>query len=156
MTAFAYKLPDHDRTEAPMTRDQILQRNLDIVDAHMKGEGQDPASVMDLYTDDIVLEMPTRGITLTGKANIEANYRRMFGAMELLGFEPIDRFATEDRVVDDCRVRFKLLREGFDKAPLPIGATVELRLVHIFRLRDGLICHEIVIEGWTQIEAPSR
>lgn len=51
-----------------MTRD-LTEQNLAIVDAHMKGEGRDPSSVMSLYTDDIVLDMPTRGITLHGKAD---------------------------------------------------------------------------------------
>jgi hypothetical protein len=134
-----------------MTRD-LTEQNLTIVDAHMKGEGRDPSSVMSLYTDDIVLDMPTRGITLHGKADIEANYRRMFGAMELISMTPIERFATFDRVIDDCIARFKLVREGFDAAPYPIGSTIDLRLLHVFLMRDGKIARETVFEGWTRID----
>ncbi len=73
-----------------------IARNLAVVDAHIRDEARDPAAVMDLYTDDIVLEMPTRNLTLTGKAAIEANYRAMFGSMAEVEIVPGTRFATED------------------------------------------------------------
>lgn len=129
-----------------------IERNLAVVAAHLAAEGRDPTSVMDLYTDDIVLDMPTRGLSLVGKPAIEANYRRMFGAMDLLAMEPIDRFATETRVVDEMRARFRLVREGFDRAPVPIGSLVDLHLLHVFRMRDGKIAHEAVFEGWSLVE----
>ena len=126
----------------------IIAHNLDIVQKHMEGEAQDPASVMALYTDDIVLEAPLRGLRLTDKAAIEANYLAMFGAMSDIEIVPLDRFATETRVVDDCIVRFSLSGEGFYRAPLPVGSRVELRLVHVFQMRDGLIARETVHESW--------
>jgi hypothetical protein len=103
---------------------------------------------MALYTDDIVLEAPLRGLRLTDKAAIEANYLAMFGAMSDIEIVPLDRFATETRVVDDCIVRFSLSGEGFYRAPLPVGSRVELRLVHVFQMRDGLIARETVHEAW--------
>lgn len=126
----------------------IIAHNLDIVQKHMEGEARDPASVMALYTDDIVLESPLRGLRLTDKAAIEANYLAMFGAMSDIEIVPLDRFATETRVVDDCIVRFSLSGEGFYRAPLPVGSRVELRLVHVFQMRDGLIARETVHEAW--------
>jgi hypothetical protein len=126
----------------------IIAHNLDIVQKHMEGEAQDPASVMALYTDDIVLEAPLRGLRLTDKAAIEANYLAMFGAMSDIEIVPLDRFATETRVVDDCIVRFSLSGEGFYRAPLPVGSRVELRLLHVFQMRDGLIARETVHEAW--------
>lgn len=125
-----------------------IAHNLAIVDAHIQGEARDPASVMALYTDDIVLESPLRGMRLTGKAEIEANYLAMFGAMTDVEIVPLDRFATETRVVDDCIVRFSLTGEGFYRAPVPVGSRVELRLVHVFEMRDGLIARETVHEAW--------
>lgn len=130
----------------------VIRENLAVVEAHIRGEGRDPAAVMDLYTDDIVLEMPSRGLILTDKAAIEANYRRMFGAIDLMSLETLDRHASTDRVIDDSRARFRLVREGFDNAPLPIGSLVDLRLLHIFHMRDGRICREQVFEVWTAIE----
>ena len=128
-----------------------IARNLAVVDAHIRDEARDPSLVMDLYTDDIVLEMPTRGLTLTDKAAIEANYRAMFGSLADVEIIPGTRFATEDHVVDDCTVRFRLTGDGVRNAPLPGGSRVELRLMHLFAMRDGRIARETVYEGWRRI-----
>ena len=128
-----------------------IARNLAVVEAHIRDEARDAALVMDLYTDDIVLEMPTRGVTLTTRAEIEANYRAMFGAMAEVEITPGTRFATADHVVDDCTVRFRLAGEGVANAPLPVGSLVELRLLHLFAMRDGRIARETVYEGWRRI-----
>lgn len=126
-------------------------RNLAIVDAHVRGEARDPAQVMDLYTDDIVLEMPTRGPTFASKAAIGANDRAMFGALAEVEITHGTRFATADHVVDDRTIRFRLAGDGFANAPLPVGSRVELRLAHLFAMRDGRIARETVYEGWRWI-----
>ncbi len=131
--------------------DPAIAANLAVVDRHIREEARDPAAVMALYTDDIVLEMPSRGLRLEGKPAIEANYRRMFAAMAEVEITPLDRFATMERVVDDCIVRFHLVAEGMANAPLPIGSRVELRLLHVFEMRQGLIARETVLEGWRAI-----
>jgi hypothetical protein len=66
--------------------------------------------------------------------------------MKDVEFRNLDRFATEDRVVDDSVVTFTLLRNGF--WPLPVGGKVQMRLVHIFEMRDGKIAKEIGYEMW--------
>jgi ketosteroid isomerase-like protein len=129
----------------------IVHANLATVVAHIRGEAQDPASVMELYTDDIVLEVPSRGLRLAGRVEIEANYRRMFGAMAEVEILPMDRFATRERVVDECLVRFRITGDGFDRAPCGPGDHVELRLLHVFHMRDGLIAREVVFEGWKKL-----
>ena len=53
--------------------------------------------------------------------------------------------ATEDRVVDDSVITFEIAAEGF--MPLPLGTHCEMRLTHIFEMRDGKIAKEIGIEG---------
>ncbi len=128
-----------------------IARNLAVVEAHIRDEARDPAAVMDLYTDDIVLEMPTRGLTLVGRTAIEANYRAMFGSMADVEITPGTRFATPDHVVDDCVARFRLTGEGVANAPLPVGSLVEMRLMHLFAMRDGRIARETVYEGWRRI-----
>ena len=128
-----------------------VARNLATVDAHIRGEAADPASVLALYTPDVVLEMPTRGLRLDSHAAIEANYRRMFAAMAEVEITPIERFATADRVVDECLVRFRLTGDGVANAPCPVGSRVEMRLLHVFEMRDGLIARETVYEGWRRI-----
>ena len=133
----------------------MIEQNLATVAAHIENEARDPASVMPLYTDDIVLEIPGRGLVFEGKAAIEANYRRMFQAIENVELFPIDRFATEDRVVDDMLVHCTLTGTGMDGAPVPMGADVALRLLHVFHMRDGKIAKEIVHEQWSVRTAPS-
>lgn len=131
-----------------MTMD-ITARNLAVAEAHLRDEARDPAGVMALYTDDIVLEMPTRGIILHGKTDIEANYRRMFGSIAEVEMQTLSRFATAEHVVDDSLVRFRLTGDGFVNAPFLVGSRVELRLLHLFAMRDGKIARETVMEGWT-------
>lgn len=126
----------------------MIETNLAVVAEHIENEARDPSSVIDLYTDNPVQEFPTRGLRFTSKAEIEANYRRMFAAIADIRLEPLDRFATEDRVVDDMIVRFRLVKEGMDNCPLPIGSDVILRLVHVFHMQSGLIACEIVHENW--------
>lgn len=128
--------------------DDAVARNLAVAAEHIENEARDPASVMDLYTDDIVLEVPGRGLRFAGKAAIEANYRRMFASMVEIELEPLDRFATRERVVDDMTVRFRLVGDGMVNAPVALGTRVELRLVHVFHMRDGRIAREIVHEDW--------
>jgi len=131
--------------------------NLAVVEQHIRDEARDVDAVMDLYTDDVVLEVPSRGLRLDSREAIRANYVAMFGSMAEVELQPLERFATEDRVVDDMIVRFRLTGEGMVSAPVPIGARVELRLVHHFAMRDGHIAREQVFEIWRQIPdtAPS-
>ena len=129
----------------------IVERNLAIAAEHIENEGRDPASVMPLYTDDIVLEIPGRGLMFEGRAAIEANYRAMFSSLAEIAIEPLDRFATEDRVVDDMIVRFRLVGEGMVNAPVPVGSRVALRLLHVFHMRGEKIAREIVHEQWTRL-----
>ena len=42
--------------EAMDRGDEMVARNLAVAAEHIENEARDPASVMDLYTDDIVLE----------------------------------------------------------------------------------------------------
>jgi hypothetical protein len=125
-----------------------ISHNLDIVDRHIRGEAQDVDSVLDLYTDDVVLSIPARGIELHGKTNIRAMYLRLFGSMRDVELHPLDRFATEDRVVDDMRVFLTVVGDGIENCPVAPGCRAELRLIHHFQMRDGLIAREEVFEVW--------
>ena len=129
-----------------------IQRNLDVVDRHIRGEAVDVDSILGLYTDDIVLEIPGRGLRFEGRDAIKANYLAMWASMTEVELEPLDRFATEDRVVDDMRVRLRLVGPGMTNAPLPIGSRAELRLIHHFSMRDGLIAREQVFELWKALD----
>ena len=120
--------------------------NLAAVEAHFGSEVTGRVEeAIDLYTDDVVWEAPSRNLVIKGKEAVAANYREMFSGFKDIQFRTLDRFATEDRVVDDSVVTFELTKEGF--LPLPVGSKCEMRLTHIFEMREGKISKEIGIEG---------
>ena len=124
-----------------------IAANLAAVAAHFHSEAvNEVAAALDLYTDDVVWEAPARGLRFAGKRAVADNYTQMFARMADVEFETLQRFATADRVVDDSIVRFRLTGDGY--LPLPAGTQVEMRLVHIFEMRDGLISKEIGYEMW--------
>jgi ketosteroid isomerase-like protein len=127
----------------------VVTENLAVVDAHFHSEATDEIEkAVALYTDDIVWEAPARQLILHGKRAAAENYRKMFGSMANIKPTTLRRFATEDRVVDDSIVTFTLTGDGVHNAPFPVGSDVELRLVHIFEMRDRRISRELVYEMW--------
>jgi ketosteroid isomerase-like protein len=127
----------------------VVTENLAVVDLHFHSEATDEIEkAVALYTDDIVWEAPARQLILHGKRAAAENYRKMFGSMADMKPTTLRRFGTEDRVVDDSIVTFTLTGDGVYNAPLPVGSDVELRLVHIFEMRDRRISRELVYEMW--------
>ena len=124
----------------------VIAANLAVIEAHFGSEasGRIDAAI-ELYTDDIVWEAPARSLVIKGKEAVAANYREIFSVLKDVEFHTLDRFATEDRVVDDSVVTFEVAKDGF--IPLPLGTKGEMRLTHIFEMRDGKISKEIGIEG---------
>ena len=101
----------------------------------------------ELYTDDIVWELPSAGIKFQGKAEVIDNYRRTFAALDLANFAfvPIDRYATPTRVFDDREAIFTV--DDIASFPMPglnieEGQQVSMRLTHSFHVRDGLLSRE--------------
>ena len=123
-----------------------IATNLAVVEAHFGSEaaGRVDAAI-ELYTDDVVWEAPSRSMRLQGKAAVADNYRQIFHTIKNIQWHCLDRFATEERVVDDSVITFEVGAEGF--IPLPLGTRCEMRLTHIFEMRDGKIAKEIGIEG---------
>ena len=130
-----------------MDTDRIA-RNLACVEKHFHSEATNEVeAALELYTDDIVWEAPAlNGLdrSYAGKEAVAKNYRELFAAMRDVRFELLQRFATEDRVVDDSKVTFAIAREGY--WPWPEGTQIEMRLVHIFEMRDGRISRELVFD----------
>jgi ketosteroid isomerase-like protein len=125
----------------------VIKANLAAVEAHFHDEGiNEVEKACELYTEDIVWEAAARNLRFVNKQDVIDNYRKMFASMKDVEFRNLQRFATEDRVIDDSIVRFKLI--GPDCIPVPIGSEVEVRLVHIFEMRDGKIAKEIAFEMW--------
>lgn len=118
----------------------------------MRDEARDPDSVMGLYTEDAVLEIPGRGLRFDTLPAIRDNYLRMFASMAEIEIEPLDRFATAERVVDECLVRLRVVGDGLVGAPVPVGTRAELRLLHVFHMRSGRIAREEVFESWRRLD----
>ncbi len=136
-----------------MTREELIAANLAAVEAHFHSEAANEIErALELYTDDIVWESPARDLLFRGKEAAGENYRKMFGSFQVEGFQNFDRFATEDRVVDDSLVTVVLTGDGAANAPAPVGSKVEIRLLHVFEMRGGKISRELVFENWRVVE----
>jgi ketosteroid isomerase-like protein len=130
-----------------MDNDRVA-RNLACVGKHFHSEAvNEVEAALDLYTDDIIWDAPTvNGLdrSFSGKQDVAKNYRELFASMRNVRFQFLQRFATEDRVVDDSIVTFEIARGGY--WPWPADAKIEMRLVHIFEMRDGKISRELVFD----------
>jgi ketosteroid isomerase-like protein len=134
-------------------RDKLIAANLAAVEAHFHSEAANEVQkALELFTDDIVWESPVRNLVFRGKEATGENYRKMFASFKVESFETLQRFATEDRVVDDSIIRVVLVGDGVENAPVPVGSEVEIRLLHIFEMRDGKISRELVFENWQVIQ----
>jgi ketosteroid isomerase-like protein len=133
--------------EGAMDNDWVA-RNLECVEKHFHSEAVDEVeAALDLYTDDIIWDAPAlNGLdrSFCGKQAVAKNYRELFASMRNVRFEFLQRFATENRVVDDSIVTFEIARAGY--WPWPADTRIEMRLVHIFEMREGKISRELVFD----------
>lgn len=136
-----------------MTREELIAANLAAVDAHFHTEATGEIDqALELYTDDIVWESPARRLVFRGKEATGAMYRRMFESFQVEEFRQLQRFATEERVVDDSVATVFIAGDGVINSPAPVGARVEIRLLHVFEIRGGKISRELVFETWRTLE----
>jgi ketosteroid isomerase-like protein len=130
-----------------MDKDRIAQ-NLAAVKNHFHSEAlKEVEAALQKFTDDIVWEAPApNGLnrSFSGKEAVAKNYHELFASVRNVRFQFLQRFATEGRVVDDSIVTFEVAKDGYWHFPL--GSNIEMRLVHIFEMRDGLISREIVFD----------
>jgi ketosteroid isomerase-like protein len=126
-----------------------VAENLACVELHFHTEAQNEIeAALELYTDDIVWEAPApNGLnrSFSGKEAVAESYRALFASMNNVEFQPLQRFATEERVVDDSIVTFEVARDGY-WPHFTAGQRIEMRLVHIFEMRAGKIAKEIVFD----------
>lgn len=135
-------------------REELIAANLAAVEAHFHSEAANEVErALELYTDDIVWESPVRNLYLRGKEAAGENYRRMFSSFAVEGLQTLQRFATEDRVVDDSIITVVLVGDGVVNAPVPVGSKAEIRLLHVFEMREGKISRELVFENWRVVES---
>lgn len=139
------------------SRDARIAANLAAVETHFHNENVDGIDLaVGVYTDDIVWEVPARGLVLRDRAEVRQEYLRIFGSMNVHRITNLHRFATEEWVFDDSIFEFTITGDGFRNAPYPRGTTVSIRLVHAFQCRDGKICRENGYEIWRDINDTTR
>jgi ketosteroid isomerase-like protein len=130
--------------EGPMNQG-ILATNLAAVQIHFDAEkAGNWEKIKTMYTDDIVWERACMNQIVKGKEAVASAYVEVFSALKNWDFQCLDRFATEDRVVDETIFTFEVKKDGV--MPLPVGTRAKLRLVHIFEMRDGKVSRELVME----------
>ena len=121
--------------------------NLAAVEAHFHSEAENEvAAALKLYTDDIVWEAPAlNGLKsfLFRQSSSAENYRELWASMRDVTFTFLQRFATEDRVVDDSLVTFEVVR-GRPLA-FPVGSRrSKCGWSTSLEMRSGKISREIV------------
>lgn len=130
-----------------MDRDRIAE-NLAAVESHFHSEAvNEVEAALDTFTDDVIWEAPApNGLnrSFLGKESAAKNYRELFASMRGVKFQLLQRFATEDRVVDDSIVTFEVAQDGYWH--FSVGSKIEMRLVHIFEMRGGKISRELVFD----------
>ena len=137
------------RRGAAKTYEEKAQYASDIVNMHLQEENPERIDeCIKLYTEDAVWETPARNVSYKGRESIKKMYLRIFNSVENITFHPIERFSTPDRVFDDMLVTFRLIADGFENCPVPIGTKVKMRLLHNFHIRNGMIAKEIGYEIW--------
>jgi hypothetical protein len=141
----------------PLTRDEIIARNLAAVDVHFHNENVESIDkAVSVYTDDIVWEVPARGLVLRDVEDVKNEYLKIFGSMNIHKITSLYRFATEEWVFDDSIFEWTITGDGFTNCPFEPGTTVSVRLLHAFQMRDGLICRENGYEIWRRIDDHAR
>jgi ketosteroid isomerase-like protein len=138
-------------------REDIIARNLEAVDQHFHNENPDGIDqAVAAYTEDIVWEVPARGLVLRDREEVKSEYLRIFGSANVHKITNLLRFATEEWVFDDSIFEFTITSDGFRNCPFPPGTAVSLRIIHAFQIRDGKICRENGYEIWRDINDTVR
>ena len=140
--------------DSELTREQIIDRNMTVVDAHFHNEN--PESVekaIALYADNISWEAPVRGIVMNDPAEILKAYRGIFRSVVYHSTTPIRRFATESFVFDDQVSIATLVRDEMPNIPFPVGTRMSVRLTHVFQMKDGKIEREVAYEMFREVGA---
>ncbi len=143
--------------QAESTREEIIARNLAAVNEHFHNETPETIEkAIAVYTDNIVWEVPARGLVLRDREEVKQEYLKIFGSMNIHKITNLYRFATEEWVFDDSIFEWTITGDGFQNCPFPPGTTVSVRLLHAFQCRDGKICRENGYEIWRDINDKAR
>jgi hypothetical protein len=138
-----------------MSRDEIIARNLRVVDAHFHNEN--PVLIdeaLALYDTDIVWEAPFRGQVYTDPAEVKKAYLALFDTVNVNRATSLRRFATEQFVFDDQILDLTVVGDAMPNLGFSVGDRISMRLVHCFEMRNGRIAREIAYEMSREYAGP--
>jgi steroid delta-isomerase-like uncharacterized protein len=128
---------------------------MDIIERHFAAENaHDVHATLDTCTDDIVWDDVTHPDSpFRGKEEVRLVYSGIIDAIPDVTLTSVRRFTGEDGryVVDESIITGHVHGEWAGMAGG--GAPVEVRILHVFELRDGLICYE---NAWFDAAAVQR
>ena len=147
---------DTSLPDSALTSEQIIERNLTVVEAHFHNEAPETVEkAIALYADNIWWEAPTRGVIMKDKAEILEAYRGIFRSIQYHSVTPLRRFATEQFVFDDQVAVATLVGNEMPNIPYPVGTRMCVRLTHMFQMKDGKIEREIAYEMFRKEGEPN-
>jgi steroid delta-isomerase-like uncharacterized protein len=128
---------------------------MDIIDRHFAAENaHDVAATLATYTEDIVWDDVTHPeAPFHGKAEVGSVYASIIDAIPDVELRSVKRFTGDDgrHVVDESILTGHV--EGVWSGMEGGGAPVNIRILHIFEVRDGLISYE---NAWFDAAAVQR
>lgn len=134
-------------------RDAKIAANIAAVESHFHNENPEDIDIAIAgYNDDIVWEVPARGLVFRDKERVKQEYLKIFNSMHVHKITNLYRFATEDWVTDDTIFDFTITNDGFANCPFPVGTHVSVRMIHLFGCRDGKISRENANEIWRRAD----
>jgi hypothetical protein len=144
-------------TKTQLTPEEIVERNLRVVNDHFHNEN--PADIdkaIALYADDIVWEVPARGVLHETHAAVKDAYIKTFKSYQGHSITFLRRVAARNWVFDDSIVELTLvgdLANNVPHCPLPVGTRCSIRLIHFFEFDDdGRITRENGYEIWRRAD----
>ena len=148
--------PDANVPDRELTREEIIARNMRVVEAHFHNETPETVEkAIALYADSITWEAPTRGVVMKDSRAVLEAYRGIFRTVSWRSAIPLRRFATEQFVFDDQIHHLTVVGEEMPNLPYPEGTDMSVRLAHVFEMKDGKIVREIAYEMWRKEGAPN-
>lgn len=143
------------RPDSELTREEIIARNIQAVQAHFHNENPDTVDkAIALYTDDIVWDAPSRGQIYVTAADVKKAYHGIFKTLVYDKTIALRRFATEEFVFDDQIAYVTVTGDEMPNLPYKVGTQMSVRLVHCFQMRDGKIARETAYEMWRELGSP--
>src|ERR1700709_714345 len=84
-----------NRPDSELTPDEIVARNVRVVDLHFHTENPDEVEkAVALYIDDIVWEAPSRGVVMKDSQSVLRSYRDIFKTLAFRKTIPPRRFPS--------------------------------------------------------------